>query len=105
MSSKEVKRVPIRVSRELYEKFNLAAKIFGVPLNSFLILAMNKGCDEVLQKHFNGLFDLPQDAVQCVWKVDNIETANWLVDQCNSPCISNNKLKSAYTEYKTLMEG
>lgn len=102
MSCKEIKRVPIRVSSEIYKKIKRAADLSGVPLNSFLIMTMNKQCDDILQQHFFSQFDQRKDADVGVWKVKDIGTASWLAHQLNSPCQSNLKLKQAYKEYQVL---
>lgn len=103
MNKKEVKRVPIRVSKEIYEKLNRAANLSGVPLNSFLIMTMNRRCDEILQQHFNSLFDRPLNAVESVWHVKDFVTAKWLVDQINTPSKPNDSLKRAYYKYQALI--
>lgn len=105
MSRKEVKRVPIRVSREIFEKLHRAADISGVPLNSFLIMTMNRRCDEILRQHFNSLFDQPDNAVESVWRVKDFGTVKWLMDQINTPSKPNENLKRAYQNYQVVMGG
>jgi uncharacterized protein (DUF1778 family) len=103
MSSKEIKRVPIRVSKEIYEKLKRASEVSGVPLNSFLIMTLNRHCDQILQNHFNSLFDRSEPCVESTWHVKEFSTAKWLVDQINAPCKPNEKLKMAYQNYQALM--
>lgn len=105
MSRKEVKRVPIRVSKEIYEKLHQAADLSGVPFNSFLIMTMNRRCDEILRQHFNSLFDQPYNAVESVWHVKDFGTAKWLMDQINTPSKPNENLKRAYQKYQALRDG
>lgn len=105
MSRKEIKRVPIRVSKEIYEKLHQAADLSGVPLNSFLIMTMNRRSDEILRQHFNSLFDQPSNAVESVWHVKDFDTANWLMDQINTPSKPNENLKRAYQKYQALRDG
>lgn len=105
MGRREIKRVPIRVSKEIYEKLNRAADLSGVPLNSFLIMTMNRRCDEILQQHFNSLFDHPSKAMESVWRVKDYSTAKWLVDQIGTPAKPNEKLKKAYQKHQALMGG
>lgn len=66
---------------------------------------MNRHCDEILQQYFNSLFDQPSNAVESVWHVKDIGTAQWLVDQINAPSKANEKLKRTYQKYQALMNG
>lgn len=100
MTMREIKRVPIRVSKEIHDKLHQAADLSGVPLNSFLIMTMNRHCDEILYEHFNNLFDRQVKEPESVWCIRDFDTAQWLVQQISKPSEPNQNLSKAFESYK-----
>lgn len=103
MTLREMKRVPIRVSKEIHDKLHRAADLSGVPLNSFLIMTMNRRCDEILNQHFNSLFDRKIEEPESVWYIRDFETAQWLTKQIAKPSGPNQKLSQAFESYKSFV--
>ncbi len=82
-------RITARVPKELYDRLNKAAEIYGSTLNSFIVQLALKEADKIIENYNYQVFSLT-----------NIEDATWLKEKLEEPALANDNLNQALRSYK-----